>query len=41
MHSFNVFDFLKDIVSKVPDMGTSDAGGDDRSAKRRFVVLIS
>ncbi|XP_010906413.1 uncharacterized protein [Elaeis guineensis] len=35
VHSFNVFDFLKDIVSKVPDMGSSDPGGDDRSAKRR------
>ncbi|XP_020254635.1 DNA polymerase epsilon subunit C-like isoform X2 [Asparagus officinalis] len=35
VHSFNVFDFLKDIVSKVPDLGGSDAGGDDKSSKRR------
>nr|GME04119.1 dr1-associated corepressor-like isoform X2 [Ipomoea batatas]GME04278.1 dr1-associated corepressor-like isoform X2 [Ipomoea batatas] len=29
----NVFDFLKDVVSKVPDLGVSD--GDDRSAAKR------
>lgn len=36
VHSFNVFDFLKDAVSKVPDLGGSDAVGDDRSSKRRL-----
>lgn len=37
---FNVFDFLREIVSKVPDLGCSDAGGEDRSAsKRRFLKL--
>ncbi|XP_072998308.1 uncharacterized protein [Typha latifolia] len=35
VHSFNVFDFLRDIVSKVPDIGSTDAGGEDRSGKRR------
>ncbi|KAJ6844499.1 DNA polymerase epsilon subunit C-like isoform X2 [Iris pallida] len=38
VHSFNVFDFLKETVSKVPDLGGSDAGGDDRSSKRRKAV---
>ena len=38
MHTFNVFDFLKDTVSKVPEFGGSDAVGEDRSvAKRRSV----
>ncbi|PON74093.1 Transcription initiation factor [Parasponia andersonii] len=38
VHTFNVFDFLKDIVSKVPDLGGSDTAGEDRSvAKRRKV----
>jgi len=37
VQAFNVFDFLKDIVSKVPDLGVSEAAGEDRSvAKRRF-----
>lgn len=37
VQAFNVFDFLKDIVSKVPDLGGSEAAGEDRSVtKRRF-----
>ncbi|XP_058107369.1 uncharacterized protein LOC131250955 [Magnolia sinica] len=32
---FNVFDFLREIVSKVPDLGGSDAAGEDRSVTRR------
>ena len=37
-----MFDFLKDVVSKVPDYGHSDATGDDRTApKRRLVQLMS
>ena len=37
VQAFNVFDFLKDIVSKVPDLGGSEAAGEDCSvAKRRF-----
>ena len=39
MQSYNVFDFLRDIVSRVPDYGHghSDAAGDDRAySKRRF-----
>ncbi|XP_010031686.2 dr1-associated corepressor [Eucalyptus grandis] len=39
VQTFNVFDFLSEIVSKVPDLGGSDAAGDDRSAaKRRKMV---
>ncbi|GAV68374.1 CBFD_NFYB_HMF domain-containing protein [Cephalotus follicularis] len=39
VQTFIVFDFLKEIVSKVPDLGGSDAAGEDRSvAKRRKVV---
>lgn len=38
VQTFNVFDFLKDIVSKVPDLGGSVATGDDQTVtKRRFV----
>ncbi|KAJ0021529.1 hypothetical protein Pint_31529 [Pistacia integerrima] len=38
VETFNVFDFLREIVSKVPDLGGSDTAGDDRSvAKRRKV----
>jgi hypothetical protein len=42
VQTFNVFDFLKDIVSKVPDLGGSEASGEDRSvAKRRFGKMFS
>ncbi|XP_031272464.1 ankyrin repeat-containing protein BDA1-like isoform X2 [Pistacia vera] len=38
VETFNVFDFLREIVSKVPDLGGSDTAGDERSvAKRRKV----
>ena len=41
VQTFNVFDFLKDIVSKVPDLGGSGATSDDRSVtKRRFVLWL-
>lgn len=41
MQTFNVFDFLKDIVSKVPDLGGSVATGDDHAVtKRRFVLWL-
>ncbi|KAI3996921.1 hypothetical protein MKX01_021197 [Papaver californicum] len=39
VQSFNVFDFLKEIVSKVPDFGGSDAGGKDRANKRRKTAV--
>lgn len=51
MHAFNVFDFLKETVDKVPDLGGSEA--EDRSATKRrldersinplllFYVLVS
>ncbi|KAK7281556.1 hypothetical protein RIF29_09656 [Crotalaria pallida] len=34
----NVFDFLKDIVSKVPDLGGSAASGDDHAVTKRRKV---
>lgn len=37
MHSYNVFDFLKEVVSKVPDYGHSDSAAD--VSKRRYVVF--
>lgn len=40
MQTFNVFDFLKDIVSKVPDLGGSAANCDDHTVKRRFVLWL-
>lgn len=39
MHAFNVFDFLRDIVGKVPDLGGSEA--EDRSATKRRLGLRS
>uniref|UniRef100_A0A3Q7J0X7 Protein kinase domain-containing protein n=1 Tax=Solanum lycopersicum TaxID=4081 RepID=A0A3Q7J0X7_SOLLC len=37
IQSFNVFDFLKDVVSRVPDLGGSDAGAE--SATKRSEKL--
>ncbi|KAL0289627.1 UNVERIFIED_CONTAM: hypothetical protein Sangu_2609600 [Sesamum angustifolium] len=36
VHSYNVFDFLREVVSKVPDYGNSEAAAD--TSKRRKVV---
>ncbi|XP_078152348.1 uncharacterized protein LOC144547543 isoform X2 [Carex rostrata] len=38
VHGFNHYDFLREIVSKVPDMGGSDGGGESRSTQRRKTV---
>lgn len=38
VHSYNVFDFLKEVVSKVPDYGQSDTAAD--TSKRRLVIFI-
>uniref|UniRef100_A0A6M2FC23 Transcription factor CBF/NF-Y/archaeal histone domain-containing protein n=1 Tax=Populus davidiana TaxID=266767 RepID=A0A6M2FC23_9ROSI len=39
VQTFNVFDFLREIVCKVPDLGGPDAAGDERGvAKRRKVA---
>ncbi|KAI3733826.1 hypothetical protein L6452_13283 [Arctium lappa] len=38
VQSFNVFDFLREIVDRVPDLGGSDAAGEDRSATKRRKV---
>nr|GFA00461.1 NF-Y protein [Tanacetum cinerariifolium] len=35
VQSYNVFDFLREVVSKVPDYGLSEAGGDDRVVTKR------
>ncbi|XP_064957982.1 uncharacterized protein LOC135608860 [Musa acuminata AAA Group] len=35
VHKFTVFDFLKDLVSNVPDVGGSDADPDDKASKKR------
>ncbi|THU71327.1 hypothetical protein C4D60_Mb04t00240 [Musa balbisiana] len=35
VHKFTVFDFLKDLVSKVPDVGGSYADPDDKATKKR------
>lgn len=40
MQTFNVFDFLRDTVRKVPELGGSEIASEDRPAstmKRRFV----
>jgi len=43
VQSYNVFDFLRDVVSRVPDYGHghghAEGGADDRAiSKRRFEV---
>ncbi|KAL0911534.1 hypothetical protein M5K25_019682 [Dendrobium thyrsiflorum] len=38
VHNFSVFDFLKETVSKVPDVGCSVVVGEDGSSKRRKAV---
>ncbi|KAM0052070.1 putative DNA-directed DNA polymerase transcription factor Hap3/NF-YB family [Helianthus debilis subsp. tardiflorus] len=35
VQSYNVYDFLREVVSKVPDYGHSEAGGDERSMVKR------
>lgn len=35
-----MFDFLRDTVSKVPDLGGPDAAGEDRSATKRRLGCI-
>ncbi|GAB2218446.1 hypothetical protein Drorol1_Dr00001669 [Drosera rotundifolia] len=35
VQNFNEFDFLRDTVSRVPDLGSSNGGADDRSAAKR------
>ncbi|KAI3719646.1 hypothetical protein L6452_20548 [Arctium lappa] len=35
VQSYNVFDFLREVVSKVPDYGHSDVGLDDRTMIKR------
>lgn len=41
VQTFNVFDFLRETVKKVPDLGGSDTAGEKRSvAKRRFGSVI-
>lgn len=40
MLGFNHYDFLREIVSKVPDMGGSDGGSaESRSTQRRFNIF--
>ncbi|GAB2277125.1 hypothetical protein Dimus_011832 [Dionaea muscipula] len=39
VQSFNVFDFLRDVVSRVPDLGSSHGGADDTSAAKRRKVI--
>ncbi|VFR02964.1 unnamed protein product [Cuscuta campestris] len=41
VQTFNVFDFLKDIVSRVPDLGGSDTAVDDRSTSKRRKIAES
>ncbi|KAG9148599.1 hypothetical protein Leryth_017362 [Lithospermum erythrorhizon] len=37
IHSYNVFDFLREVVNKVPDYGGADAGGD---LSKTFCLVI-
>ncbi|KAL8196074.1 hypothetical protein R6Q57_025074 [Mikania cordata] len=40
VQSFNVFDFLREIVGKVPDLGGSDAAGEDKSSTKRSRKVV-
>jgi hypothetical protein len=35
IQTYSVYDFLREVVRKVPDIGTSDAVADDKLGKRR------
>ena len=35
IQTYNVYDFLTEVVSKVPDIGPSDVIADDKLGKRR------
>ena len=35
VHNYDVYDFLKNVVNKVPDLGSPDASADDKLGKRR------
>mgnify|MGYP006268026357 FL=1 len=35
IHSYDVYDFLKNVASKVPDLGAPDSSVDDKLGKRR------
>jgi Dr1-associated corepressor len=35
IETYNVYDFLREVVSNVPDMGSSDVIADDKLGKRR------
>ncbi|CAL9083250.1 unnamed protein product [Musa textilis] len=37
VHKFTVFDFLKDLASKVPDVGGSNADPDDKASKKKVL----
>lgn len=37
MQSFNVFDFLREIVSRVPDLGGSESAGEGPVHKKRYL----
>ncbi|GAB2287104.1 hypothetical protein Dimus_021489 [Dionaea muscipula] len=39
VQSFNVFDFLREIVSRVPDLGATLGEGEDRTAAKRRKVI--
>ncbi|KAK4776894.1 hypothetical protein SAY86_005582 [Trapa natans] len=43
VHSYNVFDFLRDIVGRVPDYGHghADPTSDDRTLSRRKLGSLS
>ncbi|KAI4382160.1 hypothetical protein MLD38_008158 [Melastoma candidum] len=38
VQTFNAFDFLREIVSKVPDLGEADTAGVDQVAPERKVI---
>jgi hypothetical protein len=35
VHTYEVYDFLKNVVDKVPDLGAPDASPEDKLGKRR------
>ncbi|CAN0905110.1 Dr1-associated corepressor [Linum grandiflorum] len=41
VQKFKLFDFLRETVDKVPDLGSSDAAADDQhGTKRRYVIYM-
>jgi hypothetical protein len=40
IQAYNVYDFLSEVVSKVPDITSPDANADDKFGKRYYIIYL-